>query len=256
MARKHQTRLPAPYLRRIWLDSDADVDWTAYPFSLPLFRGGEFELEFDAAVTVIVGENGTGKSTLMEAIGRLSGFDEAGGEKGYRPVDHSRALERSGAALAVAMRAGWLPKLTNGWFFRAESFYSVARYLDIAAMDAHAPPPDFLSHSHGEGFLRFFTERFRTRALYLLDEPESALSPSRQLEFMRHLALREPEIQLIIATHSPLLMAWPGARLLRIEKDRLTPIRLEDADHFKLMREFCADPKGFMAQALTPDSAP
>jgi predicted ATPase len=93
------------------------VNWDAYPFCLPLFRRGQFELAFDNAVTIIVGENGTGKSTLLEGIGVLAGFDEAGGGKGYRPVDHTRAVDKSGAELARAMRAAWLPKLSDGWFF-------------------------------------------------------------------------------------------------------------------------------------------
>ena len=255
MARKSRAfNLPPPYLKRIWFDVKADVDWQAYPFCLPLFRRGAFELAFDTPVTIIVGENGTGKSTLLEGIGVLAGFDEAGGGKGYRPVDHARALDKSGAALAKVLRASWLPKLSNGWFFRAESFFSVARYLDIAAIESPlgGPPPDFLSHSHGEGFLRFFEERFRNQALYLLDEPESALSPTRQIEFMKFLRRSEASaaFQIVMATHSPLLMAYPGARLLHLTKYGLEPVRLEDTDHFRLMREFCADPKGFVEAAV------
>ena len=88
--------------------------------------------------------------------------------------------------LASAFRASWLPKVTNGWFFRAESFFSVARYLDEAAIGMPGPPPpDFLSHSHGEGFLRFFEERCHRQGIYIFDEPESALSPSRQMEFLK-----------------------------------------------------------------------
>jgi predicted ATPase len=257
--RPRPTNLPPPYLRRLWLEPGRVVDQDAYPFCLPLFRRGDFELAFETPVTIVVGENGTGKSTLLEAIAHLAGFDEAGGGKGYRPVDHSRAVDKNGAALAQALRAAWLPKATNGWFFRAESFYSVARYLDAAALDAGAPPPDFLSHSHGEGFLRFFTERLRHRALYLLDEPESALSPARQVEFLKFLAREAPGFQIVMATHSPLLMACPGARLLRIGKGGLEAVRLEDTEHFKLLREFCADPKAFLEAALadpTPDSTP
>jgi energy-coupling factor transporter ATP-binding protein EcfA2 len=144
-------RLPAPYLKRVWLDKSRVPDATAYPFCLPFLNNG-FELDFEHAITVIVGENGTGKSTLLEGIAALAGYDEAGGGKGYRPVDHSRAIEAMGRSLAQALRASWLPKITNGWFFRAESFFSVARYLDMAALDVGGEAPDFLSHSHGEGF--------------------------------------------------------------------------------------------------------
>jgi predicted ATPase len=151
LKRNHTINLPAPYLKRIWLDASRVVDAAAYPFCLPFLSNG-FELSFDRAVTIIVGENGMGKSTLLEGIAALAGYDEAGGGKGYMPVDHSAAVEAMGGKLANALRASWLPKITKGWFFRAESFFSVARYLDQAALDVHDAPPDFLSHSHGEGF--------------------------------------------------------------------------------------------------------
>src|SRR6267143_2069396 len=99
--------MPAPYLRRIWLDPSRIIDRAAYPFCLP-FLGDEFELNFDRPITIIVGENGTGKSTLLEGIAVLAGYDEAGGGKGYMPVDHSEALEKTGGELSKALRAGWL----------------------------------------------------------------------------------------------------------------------------------------------------
>ena len=189
---------------------------------------------------------------MLEGIAVLAGYDEAGGGKGYRPVDHSRAVETMGGTLAAALRASWLPKITWGWFFRAESFFSVARYLDVAALDVHAPPPDFLSHSHGEGFLRFFEERCQRQGLFIFDEPESALSPSRQLEFLKLLRLmdRSQTSQVIMATHSPMLMACPNARLLQLSKYGLEPVALEDTDHFRLMREFFAGPAGFIDAML------
>jgi predicted ATPase len=183
--RNRPINLPAPYLKRVWLDPSRVTDRATYPFCLPLLRD-DFELSFDRAITIIVGENGTGKSTLLEGIAVLAGYDEAGGGKGYMPVDHSRALEKMGGTLSQALRASWLPKITNGRFFRAESFFSVARYLDEAAIGTPGPPPpDFLSHSHGEGFLRFFQERCQRQGIFIFDEPESALSPSRQIEFLK-----------------------------------------------------------------------
>lgn len=128
------TRLPSPYLKRLFIREDAVLD-QHYPFDLPWLTK-DLSLEFDTPVTVLLGENGAGKSTLIEAVAAICGFDEAGGGKGYRPVDHSRAVDRSGASLATVLRASWLPKVTAGWFFRAESFFSVARYLDEAARAA------------------------------------------------------------------------------------------------------------------------
>jgi predicted ATPase len=242
----------APYLKRIWLDEDRVPDRNAYPFCLPIFSRDEFSLEFDSPITIIVGENGVGKSTILEGIAALAGYDEAGGGKGYMPVDHSRAVEAMGGDLSKALRASWLPKITRGWFFRAESFFSVSRYLDQAAMDAGQAPPDFLSHSHGEGFLRFFEERCRNQGLYIFDEPESALSPSRQVEFLKLLRRMDEAgfSQVIMATHSPMLMAYPGARLLGLSKNGLEPITLEETQHFRLLREFCLDPELFIQMML------
>jgi predicted ATPase len=253
LRRSRTINLPAPYLKRIWLDPARVADREAYPFCLPLLRD-DFEMSFERAITIIVGENGTGKSTLLEGIAALAGFDEAGGAKGYRPVDHSEAIEVMGGELATALRASWLPKITKGWFFRAESFFSVARYLDEAARDDPfgPPPPDFLSHSHGEGFLRFFNERCQRQGIFIFDEPESALSPSRQIEFLKLLRRMDNigHCQVIMATHSPVLMAYPNATLLRLTKYGLEPVNVKDTDHYKIMREFCDDPHGFAEAAI------
>ena len=141
--------------------------------------------------------------------------------------------------------------MTNGWFFKAETFFSVARYLDATALQ----PPDFLSHSHGEGFLRFFEERCSRHGIYFFDEPESALSPSRQIEFLK--LLRRMQVarncQVIIATHAPILMALPGADLRRMTIRGLEPVALQDTDHFRLTREFCADPEAFIKGSLNQE---
>ena len=249
--RNRDINLPAPYLRRVWLEPSAIEDRAAYPFCLPFLRG-DFELDFDGPITIIAGENGTGKSTLLEGIAVLSGFDEAGGAKGHRPVDHSNALEVMGGELSNALRASWLPKITNGWFFRAETFFSVARYLDEVGSR-----PDFHPHSHGEGFMRFFEERCQRQGLFIFDEPESALSPARQMEFLKLMRRMEESThcQIIMATHAPILMAYPGARLLRLSKYGLEPVTVEQTDHYKVTREFCNDPTGFV-EAVFDDWTP
>src|SRR5882757_5780410 len=245
--RNRVIQMPAPYLRRIWLEPSRIANREAYPFCLP-FLQDDFDLSFDRAITIIAGENGTGKSTLLEGIAVLAGYDQAGGGKGYRPVDHSDAIEVTGGELSSALRASWLPKITNGWFFRAESFFSVARYLDQVG----SPSADFLSYSHGEGFLRFFHERCQRQGIFIFDEPESALSPARQMEFLKLMRRMEESTicQVIMATHSPMLMAYPGARLLRLSKYGLEPVTVEQTDHYKVMREFCNDPAGFVEGAI------
>ena len=249
--RNRPINLPAPYLKRVWLDPSRVSDPAAYPFCLP-FLQREFDLAFDQAITIIVGENGSGKSTLLEGIAAMAGYDEAGGGKGYMPVDHSNAVEAMGGRLSQALRASWLPKITTGWFFRAESFFSVARYLDQAALESDGRPPNFLSYSHGEGFLRFFEERCRRQGIFIFDEPESALSPSRQIEFLKLMRRmdRSGICQVIMATHSPIIMAYPGACLLRLSKYGLDPVTVEDTDHYRLMREFWVDPAAFIATML------
>jgi len=232
--------MPAPYLRRIWLDPSRIDDRAAYPFCLP-FLHDDFELNFDQPITIIVGENGTGKSTLLEGIAVLAGYDEAGGRQGLQARrsfpghggDGRRAFRRAPCELASEDHQGLvLPGR------------SVARYLD----EVGSPSADFLSHSHGEGFLRFFEERCQKQGIFIFDEPESALSPARQMEFLKLMRRMEQSTicQVVMATHSPMLMAYPNARLLRLSKYGLEPVTVEQTDYYKVMREFCNDPAGFV----------
>ena len=247
MAKYRDTTLPAPFLKRVWLVPDRIGEREDYPFSIPFLKQ-EFEVRFDKAITIIVGENGSGKSTILEGIAALAGYDDAGGGKGYVPVDHSNALEIQGGKLGPHLKAAWLPKVTRGWFFKAETFFSVARYLD----EVGSPSADFLSHSHGEGFLRFFEERCQRQGIFIFDEPESALSPSRQVEFLKLLRAMDEskKCQVIMATHSPILMAYPNATLLGLSRGGLAPITLEQTEHYRLMRDFMADPKAFVEAAF------
>ena len=245
-----------PYLKRIWLEPTLIPDCDAYPFCLPFLRD-DFELSFDRPITIIAGENGTGKSTLLEGLAVMAGFDEAGGGKAHRH-DRSWAIEEGGGELTVALRASWVPKVNYGWFFRAETFFTIARYLDRVAQESQefpvggGPPPDFLSFSHGEGFIRFFEERCQSQGFFIFDEPESALSPSRQMEFLKLLYRmdKSQRCQVIMATHSPVLMAYPNATLLQFTKYGLEPTTLRQTDHYRAMREFFQDPTGFVEAAI------
>jgi predicted ATPase len=243
MPKQRTIKLPAPYLRSVQLVPEKVERWEDYPFCLPLFREKSFEIAFDDAVTIIVGENGVGKSTLFEGIAEHAGFGLAGGSTG-----HVLGTTVREASLAKALKLSWLPKVTRGYFFRAETFFGLVRYLIEAAKDGGGPPPDWLDMSHGEGFLAFFEERCMQQGIYIFDEPESALSPSRQIEFLKLLRrMRETgHCQVIMATHSPILMGFPDARLLRLTPDGFEPTTLRETDHFRLMREFCADPEVFL----------
>lgn len=240
MARRNRpTSLPPPFLKRVWLPDDlerAGEVWDKYPLSLPLVKSGALDLQFDRAVTILVGENGSGKSTLLEAIAVMAGFDELGGAQGMRAVGRSELSGNDAASLGELLRGAWLPKIRQGWFFRAETFHSVASYLDDSGSDY----ADFLSASHGEGFLQFFEERLERQGLFILDEPEAALSPLKQFDFMRLLRRmqRANNCQVILATHSPILMALPDADLWQIDGYSIHPTTLEETPHFRLYKEF------------------
>ena len=212
--RQRDINLPAPYLKRLWLDPTRVSDREAYPFCLP-FLADDFELRFERAITIIVGENGTGKSTLLEGIAALAGYDGAGGGKGYRTVDHSDALEVMGGELSERVARKLAAEDYQGLVLPCREFF-LGRALSGQGGQGRpmgGPPPDFLSHSHGEGFLRFFEERCQRQGIFIFDEPESALSPSRQIEFLKLLQMmdRSGRCQVIMATHSPMLMAYPNA---------------------------------------------
>ncbi len=244
MSRKvRTTSLPPPFLRHVWLPPETEgeaFDRAGYPFSLPLVEGGGFDIRFERPVTIIVGENGSGKSTILEAIATMAGFSESGGGQGMRAVEQAPKSGEDGARLGAALKAAWLPQVRRGWFFRAETFFSVARYID----DVDSTRRGYLLASHGEGFLSFFEERLMEQGLFILDEPESALSPAKQFAFLKLLRQmqRANNCQVIMATHSPILMALPDADLRQVEPLGLRPTTLEETAHFRIYREFALYP--------------
>jgi predicted ATPase len=246
VAKNYETKLSAPWLKRVWIKDELVLERNEYPFHIPLFRSSGFELSFDNPVTIIVGDNGSGKSTLLEAISELAGFGKLGGSRDHQTFNSNPWDEGDGSTLSRYMGASWLPKMTSGWFFRAESFYSLSQFFEQSAYDVNQVGPGYLSHSHGEGFMRFFKERGNTKGLFLFDEPESALSPLRQFEFIKLIVdqVRKEKIQTIIATHSPILMAIPGAQLLQIDKSGMYEVDYRDTAYFRLYREFFSDPLG------------
>lgn len=162
-----------------------------FPFTIPAFQRGKLQLDFERPITIIVGENGTGKSTLLEGIADLCGFNLSGGNR-----NHMFNRDRDQPTIASALRGSWLPKVTRGFFLRAESFFNFGHYidrLDHSGGDPRAPYGGKSLHeqSHGESFLALFTNKFHGQALYILDEPEAALSPRRQLEFVKVMRMLE-----------------------------------------------------------------
>lgn len=245
MPRPRASKLSTPYLRRVWLDLARIEDHTAFPFSLPIFQQG-FDLELDRAVTIIISESGIGTPTLIEGIAAVAGCQEVG--NGRRAAD--RATEADGDRLAQALRATWQPKIAHGWFFPARALFSLSRHLVEPPFASDAMPPDYPPRSPGEAFMRFVEERRPRQGIFVFDTPEAVLSPSRQLEFMKLLQRMQTFCQIIMATHSPLLMAFPGARLLRFSGRGLRAVTLEATDDFRLLLGFCTNPRQFVRTAL------
>ncbi|CAM4441229.1 AAA family ATPase [Paenibacillus tarimensis] len=220
------------YLRSVTLLKDKMSGRSEYPFSLPLIDR-MFTLELKQNVTFFVGENGSGKSTLLEAIAYGCGFHTAGGGR-----NNAYQVDASEAALGDYLRLSWLPKITTGFFLRAESFFAFATHVDeVGLMDAYGGK-SLHSQSHGESFLSLFTHRFHDRGIYLLDEPEAALSPARQLALLRIIKDLSETSQFIIATHSPILMGYPDAEIISFDTSPISAVDYEETDHYQLTRRF------------------
>ena len=212
-------------------------------------------LDFDAPVTFLIGENGTGKSTLLEGIAVACGFNPEGGSRNFTFSTRATHSEL-GEYLTPARRR--YPR--DGFFLRAESFYNVATNID--EMDQTTPGPRLIDRyggvslhrqSHGESFLALVEHRFGGEGLYLLDEPEAALSPSRLLTLIVLLdQLVKAGSQFIIATHSPILMAFPGARLYQLGEDGIHPVAYQETEHYQLTRRFLEDPERMLRYLLEP----
>jgi predicted ATPase len=239
MTRKQKTSLGAPFLRRITTLSEK-VAAGQYLFDIPALAQG-IDIELSTKVTFFVGENGSGKSTLLEAIAECCEFNPEGGSQ-----DHYRQTFADRSPLAQALRLSWMPRVSEGFFLRAESFYNFATYLD-AVSDLRAYGGKSLhQQSHGESFLALFNNRFE-HGIYILDEPEAALSPQRQLSFLRIIHdLETPgHAQFLIATHSPILLCYPGARIFSLDGEGISAIDYRDSEHYRLTRDFLNSPERY-----------
>ncbi len=247
------TSMRKPYLRFASLRLDRVEEPDAYPYNLAAVRAIE-SITFHPDVTFLVGENGSGKSTILEALAIRWGFHPEGGSINlqYESLPtHSELhehlwIERS------------LDRPLDGYFLRAESFYNV-----ITEMDRLPQGGDPLRHvyggslhekSHGEAFLALMLERFRGRGLYFLDEPEAALSPARQLAVLRRIHhLVEEHSQFVIATHSPILMAYPRARIYQLDEDGATEVAYKATEHYLITREFLTRTDRMLADLMSDD---
>ncbi|KUP32317.1 AAA family ATPase [Bacillus halotolerans] len=237
------------FLKRVTLLRDKIPSFDRYPFTIPAVSHLH-DISFTREVTFFVGENGSGKSTLLEAIADKCEFNTAGGSR-----NNIYELQESDSHLGDYIRLSWLPKITNGFFLRAESFYQLSLHLDEVERDATQP---YLSYggrplhkqSHGESFMSLFQHRFKGKAIYLLDEPEAALSPSRQLAFLRviHDLVKGGNVQFIIATHSPILLGYPNADIFSFDGGSIHHTEYESTEHVQLTRYFLEQREKILAE--------
>jgi len=218
-----------------------------YPFNVSTLRETP-ELTFRSPVVFFVGENGSGKSTLLEAITKKCGIHMW--DKPKRHIVHNNPYEtRLADYITVTWRNGSVP----GSLFRAETFRDLADFLDDVAL---CDPGRLKYHggrilnvlSHGEAILSYFSGRYRIRGLYLLDEPEAALSPSSQVRFLKLLQQLETggHAQFIMATHSPILLAYPGAQIFSFDASCIEEVAYEDTMHYRIYKQFFTDRSVFL----------
>ena len=242
------------YISSVSLKGREDIDFSQYPFSLPVVKNFN-EIEFKSKVTFFVGENGSGKSTLLEAIAVKFGFNPEGGSRNFT---FSTAETHSELCSHLAMVRG-ARRAKDGYFLRAESFYNVAS--EIEKMDeivAHSPlisssygGKSLHEQSHGESFLSLILNRFVGKGMYILDEPESALSISRQMTLLSRInELEKQQSQFIIATHSPILLAYPNAEIYVLSKNAITLTPYQETENYILMKQFINNPEGILKHLL------
>ncbi|HPD01262.1 MAG TPA: AAA family ATPase [Acetivibrio sp.] len=228
------------YIRNIELNRQKVDSFNRYPFNLPSIRTLT-KLEFHPCVTYIVGENGSGKSTVLEAIAVATGFNPEGGT---RNNNFSTRASHSDLSDYLTIVRG-VRRPLNGFFLRAESFYNLA--TDIEELDKDERGPRIIDtyggvplheQSHGEAFFAVFMNKFRKRGIYILDEPESALSPSRQMAMISRMhQLVEEGSQFIIATHSPIIMSYPDSIIYQI-KNGFERVKYNETDNYQIMKAF------------------
>lgn len=242
------------YLRAVELTSDLPQE--SYLSSLPVIKAFKsiVRLDFSAPVTFLVGENGTGKSTLLEAIAVAMGFNPEGGSRNFTfstNQSHSELWKYIDTLKGLSSR--------DGYFLRAESLYNLASNIDDMDKEPSFDPPVIEAYggvslhkqSHGESFMSLIQNRFKGQGLYILDEPEAALSPMRLLTLISEIdRLVNSSSQIIIATHSPILMAYPKAEIIELSSDGIRKISYTETEHYKVTKQFLDNPERMLKYLL------
>jgi len=243
------------YITEIEIQSERYPTDRCYPFNVPTLRKAQ-KVTLDKPVVFFVGENGSGKSTLLEALCRKCGIHIW--DKPKRHIAHENPYETQ---LSDYVDVTWANGRVSGSLFRAETFREFADFIDDVSL---CDPGRLQYHggrilnvlSHGQGILSYLATRYRIKGLYFLDEPEAALSPSSQIKFLRLLQglSAQGHAQFIIATHSPILLALPGAQIYSFDPPQIVEIRYTETKHYQLYKQFLADPGAYLAPTLTTAS--
>ena len=241
---------PRPYLQKIGLLKETILDNHSYPFCLPIIQNMT-EISFHSNVTFFVGENGSGKSTLIEAIALSLNLNPEGGNKNTlfsTSSTHSDLYKH--LRLSTSYKT---PK--DAYFLRAESFYNVATYMDnVGYLDSYGGK-SLHQQSHGESFMALLSNKLKGNGIYILDEPEAALSPSRQLQALAHIhQLVQKESQFIIATHSPILLAYPNAKIYQFYEGTLEQVSYKETEHYRITRDFLNKPEKILRILLEDET--
>lgn len=233
MPKKVRTH-PGPFLihaelMREWIEDDQQ-----FPYMMPVVRGLG-KLKFHPKVTFLIGENGTGKSTILEAVAVAYGLNPEGGS-----LNLQFATKETHSQLHKSLRLARTPAMPyDSFFLRAESFYNVATAIEEVGMLDPYGGKSLHIQSHGESYFTLFEQRFRRNSLYFMDEPEAALSPSRQLQFLRILHdYLQAGCQFVIATHSPIIMAYPDACIYQFTQEGIEEVQYKETEHYLITRSF------------------
>jgi predicted ATPase len=239
----------APFLKRIYIDPASVPAFEGFPFGLPFVR--DLDLRLETAVTYLVGENGSGKSTLIEAVAEACGLPVSGGGRNEQAERHGPEHR---SALGGAVRTAFARRPRDGYFLRAEFQAHFASLLEQRRADADFAGDPYARYggrslhaqSHGEAFLAVFLNRVESGVI-LMDEPESALSPQRQLALLARMAqlVANGRTQFIIATHSPILLTFPEAEIVSFDQVPVRPVRLEDTSHYQITRGILEAPERY-----------
>lgn len=244
---KTDGRVSAPLFIR-----DVTIDWDAVPrdaYVRDIAALTSFDtLRLTHNVTLFAGENGTGKSTLLEAMAVAYGYNAEGGSMNFRFTTYD---DVSPLHEAVHLTRGYRVR-NSGYFFRAESFFNVASIIQLRYND-DGRMPDYHAMSHGESFLDYLGHDAR-EGVYLMDEPEAALSPTRQLALIAHVvSMAQSGSQFVIATHSPLLLGIPGAGILEFSDEGICPVAYEETESYQIYRLFLDDRASLLHKLLDPE---